>query len=311
MTAKDKLRTMVIVNPASAAGATGQRWEQIAVLIRDAVGPFEHAFTAGPLHATSLSNRALRDGFEMIVAVGGDGTLNEVLCGFFQEGRAVSPAAVLGIVPQGTGSDFARTLGVTSLEDACAQLGGSGSRPVDVGRAVFTDHDGKTVERVFLNVASFGCSGQIARILSPTLKRASGSLAFTLATVRSLLFYQDQIITITLDDESAHEYSVTTCAVCNGQYFGGGMYVAPHALVDDARFDLTLWSGFGLLDFISKRRSIYNGAHIHEAGTQLFRAGKVTATSPSRVLLELDGESVGRLPARFTLLQRSLRLKVR
>jgi len=311
MSTGDKLRAMVIVNPASAGGATGRRWGQIGSLIGDAIGPFEHAFTAGPLHATSLANRALQDGFEMIVAVGGDGTLNEVVCGFFQDGRAVAPAAVLGIVAQGTGSDFARTLGASSLHEACARLGGRENRSVDVGHASYIDHNGKTVERVFLNVASFGCSGQVARVITPTLKRASGSLAFTLATARSLLVYHDQIVTVALNDEPAHEYSVTNCAICNGQYFGGGINVAPHASIDDGKFDVTLWSGFGVLDFISKRRSLYNGAHVHEAGTQLFRACQVAATSPSRVLLELDGESVGRLPAQLRLLPRSLRIKVR
>jgi YegS/Rv2252/BmrU family lipid kinase len=311
MTSEDKLRAMVIVNPASAAGNTGRRWEHTARSIRDAIGQFEYAFTEAPLHATSLANHALRNGFELIVAVGGDGTLNEVACGFFPEGHAVAPAAVLGVVAQGTGSDFVRTLGGPSLEEACARLRGGESRLIDVGHASFIDHDGKTVERVFLNVASFGCSGQVARMISPALKRTSGSLAFTLATLRTLLVYRDQIVSIGLDNELAHEYSITNCAFCNGQYFGGGMKVAPHALIDDGKFDLTLWSGFGLLDFIRKRRSLYSGVHIHEAGTQVFRASRATARSPSHVLLELDGESVGRLPAELKLLPRSLRVKVR
>jgi YegS/Rv2252/BmrU family lipid kinase len=311
MTTEYKPRAMVIVNPASAGGATRRGWERIARSIRNAIGPYQHAFTDGPLHATRLANRALRDGFEMIVAVGGDGTLNEVACGFFEDGRAVAPAAVLGIVAQGTGCDFARTLGAPGLDEACAQLCGGKSRPIDVGHASFIDHDGKTVERVFLNVASFGCSGQVARVMSPALKRTSGSLAFVLATLRSLLVYRDQTVSIQFDDELAHEFSITNCAFCNGRYFGGGMNVAPQALIDDGKFDVTLWTGFGLLDFIRKQRSLYSGAHIQDAGTQVFRASQARATSPSHVLLELDGESVGRLPARLRLLPQSLRVKMK
>jgi YegS/Rv2252/BmrU family lipid kinase len=310
MSSANNLRTMVIVNPASAAGATGRRWTRIARSIRGAIGHFEHAFTEGPLHATELARRALEDGFQMIVAVGGDGTLNEVVCGFFENGRPVAPKTVLGVVAQGTGCDFVRTLGESSLEETCARLRGSSSQLVDVGHASFVDHDGKTVERVFLNEASFGCSGQVARMISPAIKRTSGSLAFSVATVRTLLSYHDQVVSIALDDEVPREYSITNCAFCNGQYFGGGIKVAPMAQINDGKFDVTLWSGFGLLDFIRKRRSLYNGDHVREAGTQLFRASQATATSASQVLFELDGESVGYLPVKLKILSRSLQLKV-
>lgn len=310
MTTGHDLRTMVIVNPTSGAGANGRRWERTAGSLRRALGHFEHVFTAGPRHATSLARQALRDGFEMIVAIGGDGTLNEVVCGFFDAGVPVTPQAVLGVVALGTGSDFARTLGGPSLEQACAQLGGRRSRVIDVGHASFSDDAGKPVERPFLNVASFGCGGRVAGNVSPGLKRVSGRLAFTVATVRTLVSYRDQLVSISLDDGLAHEYQITNCAFCNGRYFGAGMQVAPDALIDDGRFDVTLWAGFSLLDFVRKRRSLYDGTHIHAPGTRVFRACRATATSPAEVLLELDGESVGRLPVELKVLPQALRLKV-
>ena len=310
MTTGTTLRTMVIVNPTSGAGTSGRRWQRTARALQEALGSFEHAFTSGPLHATGIARQALRDGWEMVVAVGGDGTLNEVVCGFFEDGRPIAPPAVLGVVALGTGSDFARTLGRPSLEEACARLGGRDSRLIDVGHARFSSHVGAPTERVFLNVASFGCSGRVARLVSPGLKRASGSLAFSLATVRALATFRDQRVAMSLDGGPALEYSITNCAFCNARYFGGGLMVAPQALIDDGRFDVTLWSGFGLLDFLRKRRSLYSGAHVDDPGTRLLRAGHATVQSTEEVLLELDGESVGRLPVELQILPHALRLKV-
>ena len=107
MTNRDTLRAMVVVNPASAAGATGRRWDRTARHLSAALGPFELAFSQEPGHATRLTRLALRDGFEMVVAVGGDGTLNEVVNGFFEAKVAVAPEALLGFVALGTGSDYA------------------------------------------------------------------------------------------------------------------------------------------------------------------------------------------------------------
>lgn len=309
MTNRDTLRAMVVVNPASAAGATGRRWDRTARHLSAALGPFQHVFTQEPGHATLLTRRALRDGFEMVVAVGGDGTLNEVVNGFFEAGIAAAPEAVLGIVAHGTGSDFARTIGATSLEEACAKLRGRTSRRIDVGHARFIDHAGLPAERVFLNVVSFGCSGLVARLVNSSLKRASGSLAFAMATVRALLTYRDRMVTIRFDDEPLREYSITNCAFCNGKYFGAGMMVGPNALIDDGRFDVTIWSGMGLADFVRLRGSLYDGTHIHLRGAQTVRVIRAEATSQLEVLLEVDGESVGHLPVQVQTLPRAIRLK--
>jgi diacylglycerol kinase (ATP) len=310
MSTDEKLRTMVIVNPSSAAGANGRRWGRTAQSLRRSLGQFQHVFTDGPMHATHLARQALSEGYEMVVAVGGDGTLNEVVCAFFDGDQPVAPQAVLGIVALGTGSDFARTLGGTDLEASCARLGGRGSKPIDVGHARFVDHHGASAERVFLNVASLGCSGQVAHLINPGLKRFSGSLAFSIATARALMSYRDQLVSISLDDGPARLYPTTACAFCNGRYFGAGMQVAPHAQIDDGKFNVTLWSGFRLLDFMRKRRALYSGAHVHEAGTRLFQASCATVTSPDEVLFELDGEGVGRLPVRLKILPHALRLKI-
>lgn len=305
------LRTFVVVNPAAAAGATGHQWDRIARAVRSAVGSFEHALTEAPRHATALTRKALENGFELVAAVGGDGTVNEVACGFFDGRRPLAPGAVLGIIPHGTGCDLARAMGIgKTIEEACARLAGRSARAIDVGHVSFMGHDARFDERVFLNVASFGCGGVVAHAMRMGTKRVGGRLAFLLTTARTLLRYRDQPVTVAVDDGAPERITITNYAVCNAQYFGGGMWVAPGAEVDDGRLDATIWSGFGLTDFLLKRRAIYNGMHVHEPGTRLFRAKKVVATSPERVLLDVDGESAGCLPVSIEVLPGALRFKV-
>jgi diacylglycerol kinase (ATP) len=302
-------RSFVIVNPASAAGVTGRRWDRIAKLLRSSLGDFEHVATQKPGEATMLSRAALREGFEMVVSVGGDGTLNEVVGGFFEGSAAVAPVAVLGVVALGTGSDFARTLDQTDLESACARLGGRRTRSIDVGIARFTSHDGAPTTRVFINVASFGCGGLVAHLVNPRLKAVSGRLAFTFATLRALAVNRDQVVSLQFDDLPPRSLAITNCAFGNGRFFGAGMQVAPAAQLDDGEFDVTIWSGFTWMDFIRKRHTLYDGSHVRESGAQVLRCRRAIATSESTVLLEVDGESVGRLPAQLDVLAGALKLK--
>lgn len=310
MSSTDAFRSFVIVNPASAAGATGRRWDRIAKRLRSSLGGFEHAATQRPGEASTLARAALQNGFEMVVCVGGDGTLNEVAGGFFEGSEPIAPQAVLGVVALGTGCDFARTIGQPDLDSACARLAGRKTRSIDVGLARFTGHDGAPATRIFINVASFGCSGLVAHLASPRLKAVSGRLAFTLATLRALAVYRDQTVTLEFDDMPPRSLAITNCAFGNGRFFGAGMQVAPAALLDDGQLDVTIWSGFGLMDFIRKRHTLYDGSHVREAGTEALRTRRAIATSASTVLLEVDGESAGRLPAQLDVLAGILRLKV-
>ncbi|HEY2779385.1 MAG TPA: YegS/Rv2252/BmrU family lipid kinase [Steroidobacteraceae bacterium] len=309
MSANDSFRSLVIVNPASAAGATGRRWDRISKLLRSSLGDFEHVLTRAPGEATALARAALRDGFEMIVAVGGDGTLNEVLGGFFDGSEPIAPEAVLGVVALGTGCDFARTIGQENLESACARLAGRKTRSIDVGLARFTAHDGTPASRIFMNVLSFGVGGLVAHLVSPRLKAIKGQWAFTLATLRALAVYRDKTVTLEFGDMPPRTVSITNCAFCNGRFFGAGMQVAPAAQLDDGEFDVTIWSGFGLMDFIGKRSTLYDGSHLRLRGAQVLRTRRAAATSDSTVLLEIDGESLGRLPAQLEILPGALRLK--
>lgn len=305
-------RVVFVVNPSSGNGATGREWRAIAGRIRDRVGDFGELFTTRPLEATELTRRALEGGAEVIVAVGGDGITNEVVNGFFGDDcRPVRKDAALAVLPRGTGSDFLKTFGKEHGVDALANRLASGRRrPLDVGRVTFVDDEGRTRCRHFANIASCGASGLIDRYVNRTTKAFGGKASFAFGSMRALLTWRDRTVRMRFDEGAWEEASITCLAVANGQYFGGGMRVAPEARTDDGLFDVTIWSGFGLADFVLKSRRLYDGSHVELPGTRTLRAHRVEVQSDEECLLDVDGEAPGRVPAIFEIARGAIDLVV-
>jgi YegS/Rv2252/BmrU family lipid kinase len=308
------VKTYLIINPHSANGQTGRRWPELEAQVGKAIGDFGRAFTEGPMHACRLAREAIHKGYECIVAVGGDGTVNEVVNGFFEGGRVLNPAAALGLIARGTGGDFRRTFGwALDVGSAVARLGTEETQPFDVGEVQFMDHQGQPATRYFANISSFGASGLVVKTVNESSKALGGKLSFMLGSVRALLKYRDQRVRLTCDDRPAEELPITTVAVANGKYFGGGMQVAPHADTRDGLFHVTIWSGYGLKDFALKQKSIYSGQHLTWSGTRTLEC-KTFSAEPAEgqgeVLLDVDGEQPGHLPCRMRVLPSAIRLKV-
>lgn len=306
------MKTFLVVNPNSANGQTGRRWPEIAAKVSRAVGAFDHAFTEKPMDAARLARNALHDGYECVAAVGGDGTINEVANGFMEKGKAINPDAALAVIPRGTGGDFRRSFGwETDLESALARLGRPGTQPLDLGTVEYMSNRGTTERRYFINVCSFGVSGLVDREVNARSKAWGGRLSFMLGSVRALMQYRDSKVKLFVDDLPPEEVEVTAVAVANGRYFGGGMMVAPEANPVDGLFDVTLWSGYGLTDFVFKSKSIYDGSHVKFPGTRRLRCRELRAecATGSEVLLDVDGEQPGRLSCRMTMMPSAIRLK--
>lgn len=301
----------VVVNPSAGSGLAGKRWSELAGALLRSLGSYRHAFTAAPGHARTLAVEALEAGHEMIVAVGGDGTASEVASAFFDGERNRAPEAVFAVLPLGTGCDLARTLAPErGIHALCTGLRHRRFRNIDVGHVRFVDRDGHEAERVFVNVASFGCGATVARSITSRDKRLGARLGFNLAAAKALARYKDKNISVTLDNGTSQTLEVTNIAVCNAQYFGGGMWVSPQASLDDGALDVTIWSGFGLKDFLLKQRMLYDGSHVREARTKVARIASLSAQSAEQVFLEMDGEHVGQLPATFRILPGALRMKI-
>lgn len=305
----EKKKIVFVVNPRSANGATGRAWSSLAEKLRSRIGEFGALFTSRPMEAAALTRRALQDGADVVVAVGGDGTTNEVVNGFFEDGRVVREGAALAVFPRGTGGDFPKTWKWnTSVESTAARLAAMRLAPLDIGRLSYTSHEGKPAQRYFVNIASAGSSGLIDRYANEGSKALGGKLSFLIASARGMLAWRDRRCRIRLDEGAWEEHDVTVLAVGNGQYFGGGMWVAPHAKPDDGKFGVTIWSGFGISDFVVHTRKIYDGRHVKLRGTTTREAKVVEATSDEEVLLDVDGEAPGRLPAKWEVLPAAIRV---
>ena len=303
-------KTFMIVNPHSSGGKTGELWPEIKETAYQTIGDFEFALTTGVGHATELARSALKQGYEMIVSVGGDGTNNEVVNGFFENGELINPEAVFGVVCSGTGSDFIKTAGIPrDFKKSVPMLAGRNYRLIDIGWMEHLDHSGKKVERYFINIASFGVGGAVDDLVNRSKKLFGGKSAFLWASFRAGLFYQNQPVELELDGKKL-ERKIFNLAVANGRYFGAGMMVAPMAELDDGIFEVVILGDLAIPERMKLSRLIYKGEHLNLSKVEHFRAKEVSATSPETVLLDIDGEAPGSLPARFKILPKILRLKI-
>ena len=310
------MKPFLVVNPRSAGGATARHFDTITQAVRNALGDCSHAFTERPMHATELTRKALGDACDLVVAVGGDGTINEVVNGFFAETRPgeppapLRPGAALGVIPRGTGGDLRRTIGLDGdVFRSAARLKGE-ARAIDVGRVDYQDDGGGPASRYFINVAEVGVGARVVELANASSKVLGGKLTFKLASMRALLGWRDLAIRAFFDGGPAEELSITTFAIANGRYFGGGMMVAPDARLDDGLFHVTIWSNFTLADFILKSGAMYDGSHTKLEGTSTrsARTIRLEPVSAAPVGIEVDGERIGQLPATFSVLPGALRL---
>jgi len=281
--------------------------------VRASHGEFRAVFTTRRGEATDIARDAARGGERMVVAVGGDGTASEVVDGLAGAGRVVEPELLFGCIPHGTGGDLRRSLGWPGLpEEAARALAVGITVTCDLGFVTYTAHDGSTQARHFVNVSSFGVSGCVVRELQRSGRLLGGKLTYTLASAKALLRYRDQPVRWRADGGDWVEEPITAMAICNGRFFGAGMMVAPAARMDDGLLDLTVWKGLGFADFLTKRRMLYDGSHVKLPNTRChqLRTMEAEPLEGVEVLLDVDGEQPGRLPARWTVVPGALRVRV-
>jgi YegS/Rv2252/BmrU family lipid kinase len=290
-------RIAFIVNPNAAMGATGREWPQIESLAKDRLGPFEAHLTTGQGDAIGLTRKALLEGAEQIVCVGGDGSLNEVVNGFMGEDGAIRTGAVLSYIPRGTGCDFIKTVPIPKdLDKAMDLIAESHARPIDLGRLRYRDHRGQSALRYFHNITSFGLGGEVDERVNRTTKAFGGFISFIWATLISILIYDKKRIRLKMDNGPEQAVSSWNVMVANGQYQGGGMWVAPDAHVDDGLFHVTVIGDLSLPEVFWHLPKLYNGKLLEVGKVSAFEAKKVEADSDQRVLLDVDGEQLGALP---------------
>jgi YegS/Rv2252/BmrU family lipid kinase len=254
-----------------------------------------------------LAERAARDGADLVVAVGGDGTLNEAVNGLMQAGSTTE----LATIPLGTGMDFVRTYAIPNrFEDAVRTALSGTTRTIDVGRVSYRTWDGQDAERYVANVGSVGMSAAVAQRANGMSKALGGKATFFYAMVRVFLEWQNTLVRVELDDGEQREARMHDVIVANGRWHGGAMLLAPEAQPDDGLFDVVLIGDINKRDFVTTAPKIYKGTYLAHPKVDLLRAKSVTVDAPERLPIELDGEQVGTTPARFKIVPRALRIRV-
>jgi len=266
----------------------------------------ETLLTERPGHAIELAEQAARGGAELVVAVGGDGTLNETVNGVMRAGAT----AEVAVIPIGTGMDFVRTHGVpTGFDDAVRVALTGRTRTIDLGRVSFLTWAGESAERYVCNIGSVGMSAAVAQRANGMSKMLGGRTTFFYALVRVFFEWENTMVDVELDGErrSARMHDVI---VANGQYHGGAMWLAPEAQPDDGLFDVLLIGDVTKLDFATTAPKLYRGTHLSHPKVDLARARVVSVEAAERLPIELDGEQVGTTPARFEVVPHALRVRV-
>lgn len=293
---------LFIVNPAAGHGRGGARWEKGRRLAESLWPGFQTAVTERPGHGRELARAAVLEGIELVVAVGGDGTLGEVVDGYLAAPETSRRRAVVATFPAGSGCDFARHMGVPREPEAWAAAMAAGKRTrLDAALATFRASGGAPRARHFLNVAALGLAGDVALGVEKRGKALGGTLTYLLEGLIAVANARPKRMRLVVDgvEEAAAEYQFVAAA--NTSTVGGGMKVAPEADAQDGLLDVLTVGALSRGELLKLMPSIYSGGHVGAPGVVLRRARRLEIHSDEDLPLNIDGDLDGRAPAVFEI----------
>lgn len=306
------MKTCAVVNPVAGGGRVRRIWPRLLSRLLAATDSLSVRWTSGSGTATTLTRDALKGGVDRIVAVGGDGTLHEVVNGFFENQSPIAPSAVLVFVACGSGSDFRRTLGAPTGVEAVQQLQSDRIQPVDVLRIQYATEHGRRAQRYAINIASTGLSGTVVRRFSPGILPVPTRLRYLQAALRALTTDRPVRVRLTLDGEPLPLHRVRLVAVANGHTFAAGLPIAPTATPHDGVFDVTVLHDVPIPTLLRHVHRFYLGTHPSLDGVSTYR-GRRLIVEPldgrRPVWVEADGEALGKLPLSVEVVPQALRVQ--
>ncbi len=308
---QDKI--LVIVNPTSGGGAGRRQWPRIQKLLEDNLDAFDVEETSGPGDARTIAERAARDGYSLLIACGGDGTVHEVTNGIVDSGRTASVSPTLGIVCVGTGEDFIKTLGIPKDLKEQARIAVRGKdRVIDLGRVDFTNEEGKRTTRHVINIVSAGLGAEVTRRVHRSRALFGKKLAYLSSTLESYWAWTPSPVTIQTDGLSKTPLpeKPLLVVVANGRYFGGGMPIAPNADPSDGAFDLIVVGPVNPLKIPLVLALLYSKRFYDLDEVYYDRVRSVKLIPKGKIGLDIDGEPIGSLPASFEVVPKALTVKV-
>jgi YegS/Rv2252/BmrU family lipid kinase len=302
---------LVIANGKYQHGLRGRRWNAALRRLREIFGNgVDLYYTSGPGDGTRRTRAALREGIGWLAAAGGDGTINEVVNGYFEKDRNIQPNSPLTFLPFGSGNDWLRTLGTPlNVEDAVEALARSSVHSVDVGLARFRNLQGQPAHRVFINVADAGVGARVVAVLHRR-RAARGPISYRVAALLAALTHRPARLQLIYDGRTAIATPpVLSLIVASGRYFGAGMQCAPMARPDDGCLDVITLGHFSRVELLGKMHRFVRGTYLKDPKVQHRQAHSIDALSGDRVYLELDGELAGTLPVTISVLPHALQVR--
>jgi len=303
---------LFIINPTAARGRASRAWSKAQLELRKRGVNFTEHLTSQSGEACEVTRRALLAGDGCVIAVGGDGTLNEIVNGYFDKNdRPINPQAAIGLLPCGTGSDFRRSVGLMNRKIALQAIVAGQSRLIDLVKIELIGQGGQALSRYAVNVISFGLGGEVVKMVNSwrnTWPRwIGGHTRFVLAALKALKAYRNHRIWISFDESHETEICSNFLVVANGRFAGGGMKFAPQAELDDGLMDVVLTDEANRLDILKELPRIRFGWHLRNPKVKLLRSRSVIINASQPLPVEVDGESAGFTPARLMLHPSALR----
>lgn len=305
---------MLICNPVSGSGQGLARLAAVQRALDGAGVAYAAEVTARRGDATLLARSATLAGCSAVVTIGGDGTLFEVVNGVMQPGAVGTPlreGVAVGLVQAGRGSDFGRSAGIPGdVQSACARLLAGHTQSVDLGYVRYRSPGGEERGRYFANAAGLGFDAEVSVRANAAPRVFGGTVPYLSSLLLTLGTYRNKRISVSLDAAEPWHRRVNSVVIANGQYFGGGMRIAPEAALTDGQFEVVVLGDLGKFDLVRNVPRVYVGTHVTHPKVSVFRARHLSAGSPDRVLLQADGEVLGTTPATFEVVPGALRLIV-
>jgi diacylglycerol kinase (ATP) len=330
----EDIDTVLVVNPNSSSGLTGKGWNELYSEIKKALGvSVKVALTKKAGDGTLLARKFLKQGFKRVVAIGGDGTLNEVANGFFEDPvginsnktdtsagfpplKPINSDAIMGVIPAGTRNVLAKSLGLPEgITNCCTAFHLGKSKKMDVIHVTATNPEDRSsmTSRICLNAAEMGIAGEIIERSKKVREVVNSRIVSTITSIAATLpTYQSNECEISINNDSKKfAVKMTMAVVANGQFLGGGFKAAPHANMSDGLLDLVVLKDSGSLKMIDELINMKDGDYKEEDNIIYRQVREVTITSKERdVTVTVDGEPIGILPATFEVIPQALTLRM-
>lgn len=297
------MKSRLIVNPVSGTDSGPDYLQAINERLRASVGDLDIVLTVGGGDATQAAEAAARDGYERLYVAGGDGTLNEVVNGVARVHGALA-RVTFGLIPLGTGNDFANALGLPEDVDAAVEILLAG-RTVEVDVGVLNG-------RRFVNVSAGGFIAEVSDAVDPRLKSVAGKLAYLVGGAQVLFEFEPVRARVAAAGADGgvgevRELDLHLFAVCNSRQVGGGRLIAPSALVDDGLLDVCLVESMPTLEFLALLARVSEGGHVTDERVHYFRARSLELTFDRRIKVNTDGEVLETAACAYTIEPRAAR----